>query len=171
MLLQLTGIHVTIFTIQNKFVIKILWIETHLKDSCPGVSITSNPGNFKSNCWNYRKKKMTPFISIHVFEISLFYFKKICHGQDWNQKNDFSSNMLSKTNICTFFTSLTILVCSQTLSTGILVAPICWVIPPASPSCTFVRRIWKMWATSIVLWCHSFYLGSILKLPFSYYLN
>lgn len=36
-------------------------------------------------------------------------------------------------------TSLHILVLSLIASYGTLVAPICWVIPPASPSWTFVR--------------------------------
>ena len=37
-------------------------------------------------------------------------------------------------------TSLHILVCSLMAESGTFVAPICWVIPPASPSCTWVRR-------------------------------
>ena len=118
------------------------------------------------------EEKTVPFKSIHIpWKNNSLYFKKPYLSQVWIQKNDFSSNMLSKTKICTFFTSLTILVCSRILSTGILVAPICWVIPPASPSCTFVRRIWKMWAKSNTSCCHSFYLGNILKLLFSHYLN
>mmetsp|Transcript_80089 Transcript_80089/g.244863 ORF Transcript_80089/g.244863 Transcript_80089/m.244863 type:complete len:207 (+) Transcript_80089:1309-1929(+) len=35
----------------------------------------------------------------------------------------------------------TLLVCSTRAMSGKNVAPICWVMPPASPSCTFVRRI------------------------------
>lgn len=38
-------------------------------------------------------------------------------------------------------TSFTILVCSRMASSGTKVAPICCVMPPASPSCTCVRRI------------------------------
>lgn len=38
-------------------------------------------------------------------------------------------------------TSLHILVCSLMVSPGTIVAPICCVIPPASPSCTFECRI------------------------------
>lgn len=37
--------------------------------------------------------------------------------------------------------SLIVLVCSLIASTGTIVAPICWVIPPASPSWTWVWRI------------------------------
>ncbi|KAK2192954.1 hypothetical protein NP493_19g02018 [Ridgeia piscesae] len=39
-----------------------------------------------------------------------------------------------------FANSLHIFVCSRIASYGTFVAPICWVMPPASPSCTFVRR-------------------------------
>ena len=42
-----------------------------------------------------------------------------------------------------FLTSLIIFVCSLMASTGTIVAPICCVIPPASPSCTWVWRIYK----------------------------
>ena len=42
-----------------------------------------------------------------------------------------------------FLTSLIIFVCSLMASTGTIVAPICCVIPPASPSWTWVWRIYK----------------------------
>ena len=40
-------------------------------------------------------------------------------------------------------TSLTIFVLSMMASLGTFVAPICWVMPPASPSWTLVRRNWN----------------------------
>ena len=40
-------------------------------------------------------------------------------------------------------TSLTIFVFSMMASLGTFVAPICWVMPPASPSWTLVRRNWN----------------------------
>lgn len=60
-----------------------------VNDSCPGVSITKSPGNFKSN----------GFFACMAF------------------------------------------VCNARVSFGKCVAPICCVIPPASPSCTFVFLI------------------------------
>jgi len=43
-----------------------------------------------------------------------------------------------------------ILACSLIVSCGTLVAPICWVMPPASPSWTFVLRNWQQHASDTV---------------------
>lgn len=106
----------------------------YLKDSWPGVSMISIPGVLMLSLSNWKSYQRV-IISLNIYEFQLQI--------NWNLYLYSSEELLRKSvlmfifNILTFFT---ILVCSLIASSGTLVAPICWVIPPASLSWTWVWR-------------------------------
>ena len=111
--------------------------------------------------WSKREGGLLQHFMFHVFKKEIWRARRhvlIMNGEHYGSVVPFCSFICVWNNLYLNFcqrlkhmkhsvlTFLIIFVCSLIASRGTLVAPICCVIPPASPSCTCVWRSWDKMA-------------------------